>query len=106
MKKYNLIHEPWILALSKDGLVQEISLKTALNRGDEYVSLCGETKLMDIAILRLLVALIVTILYRYDESGKPRTISKQKEALDAWCNAWKNGISENAVVVLCQDFGQ
>ena len=106
MKKYNLIHEPWILVLDKEGSVHQISLETALLNGDEYMSLSGETRLQDIAILRLLVAVAITILYRYDENGKPRKINSQSEAIDVFKNAWQHGIPEKAVKIYFEEWEQ
>lgn len=97
MSKFNIINEPWILALDRNGMVQQISLETALTNGKEYISLSGETKLQDIAILRLLVAVTVTILYRYDDNGNSRTIRNSREAIDVWKKAWQNGIPKKAV---------
>ena len=81
-KKFNLIHEPWITVLEKNGKTKDISIDEALKKSKEYVSLAGENRLQDIAILRMLSALTVTIMYRYDENGNRRDLKDKKKGSD------------------------
>ena len=91
-KKFNLIHEPWITVLARDGSTKDISINDALKNAKDYVSLAGENRLQDIAILRMLSALTVTIMYRYDKNGNRRDLKDKKEGFRLYKNALKDGL--------------
>mgnify|MGYP002615991595 CR=1 FL=1 len=69
MSKFNLIDENWI-RVRKNSSVTEISLSDALIHAEEYGGLCGELPTQDIAILRLLIAIVHTIISRKDDNNQ------------------------------------
>ena len=57
-KKFNLLDEPWILAMDGEGQTCKLSLIEVLVRAHELRGLAGEMPTQDAAILRLLVAVL------------------------------------------------
>lgn len=73
-KEFNLLDEPWIRVRLPDCSVQEVSLCDALMNAQNYVDLAGETPPQDVAVLRLLLAVLHTVFSRVDETGAPAPI--------------------------------
>jgi len=90
-REFNLIDEPWICVRDKSCAVREVSLRDALCRAHEYRELAGETKAQDVAVLRLLLAIVHTVFSRYDVDGEEidRENMDEGEALDAAFEAWE-----------------
>ena len=57
-KLFNLIDEPWILVRKNSGETTEVSLLDALTHAHEYDALAGELPTQDVAILRLMLAVL------------------------------------------------
>ncbi|WP_262314596.1 type I-E CRISPR-associated protein Cse1/CasA [Lacticaseibacillus parakribbianus] len=69
---FNLRRDPWIQVLTKaTGTVQTVSLATLLDRPQDYDRLAGDTAAQDLAVLRLLLALLHTVYSRVDATGQP-----------------------------------
>ena len=66
-KEFNLLHEPWIRVMRPDATVEELTLPQALTRAHEYCSLAGEMTTQDIAMLRLLLAVLHAVFTRVNE---------------------------------------
>lgn len=105
-KEFNLLTEPWIKVLDTDLTVREVSLIDVLVHAHEYKSLAGEMPTQDIAILRLLLACMQTIFYRFDEEGELYEIlgngndegMDEDDVLNRWEAYWKQGrFSEEAI---------
>ncbi|MBR3554983.1 MAG: type I-E CRISPR-associated protein Cse1/CasA [Oscillospiraceae bacterium] len=86
--KYNLLDEPWIRVMGENCAVTEVSITDALINAHRYSALAGETPAQDVAILRLLIAIVHTVFYRADESGCPATLTGYDDALDRWEALW------------------
>ena len=72
MGRYNLLDEAWIPVLRKDtGKVEEVSLLTLFSQAKEYYALAGEMETQNFAILRVLLAILVTVFTRVDAEGEP-----------------------------------
>ena len=56
--EFNLCEEPWILVMGQDCSVRELSLPEVLIHAHEYVRLSGEMPAQDVAVLRLLLAVL------------------------------------------------
>ena len=96
--KYNLIDEKWIYALSKNGKAEKVSLKDVFLHAGDYIDLGGETRLQDISILRMLIAISVTLLYRYDENGNSSYLDDYEQAIERYAKVWGKGkFPESAV---------
>ena len=71
MKNFNLVDEPWIKVISKDTYNEElISLKKLFTDTSKYLSLTGEMPIQNLAILRLLLAIITTAYSRKNFEGQ------------------------------------
>lgn len=96
--KYNLIDEKWICVLSGSGKTTKISLKDVFLHAGDYLDLGGETRLQDVSLLRLLIAISVTLLYRYDENGNSSPLTSCEQAMERFAKVWRSGgFSEPAV---------
>ena len=71
-RAFNLCREPWICVLDRDYRVKKVSLSEALTQSSRYLALAGETETQNIAVLRLLLALLHTVFYRQDEMSPLR----------------------------------
>lgn len=90
-KEFNLLDEPWIRVRLPDCSVQEVSLCDALMNAQNYVDLAGETPPQDVAVLRLLLAVLHTVFSRVDETGAPAPICTTDQALQRWNALWSTG---------------
>ena len=66
---FNLVDEPWIRVLLPDGAAAEVSLRDVLLRAHTFSDLGGELPTQNIAVLRLLLAVLHTVFSRMDETG-------------------------------------
>lgn len=83
--EFNLLHEPWILAMKDDGAVEELSIISVLEQAHEIRTLSGELPTQDMAISRLLLA----ILYASDMHSECNVdFSDPDQAVDAWFSSW------------------
>ena len=97
-REYNLVDEPWIRVLARDGHVEKMGLKETMLKAHEYLDIGGEMRLQDVAVLRLLTAISITLLYRYDENGSRADLESAHEAKDRFKNVWEAGrFSEKAI---------
>ena len=95
---FNLVDNPWICMLSKDGTVKKEGLRNTFLNLSNYLDIGGEIRLQDMAILRLLIAISVTILYRYDENGNKSELRDWEHALQRFHAVWALGkFNERAV---------
>ena len=89
--EYNLLDEPWICVVGKDCAPVRISLTDALVDAHRYADLGGELPTQDIAILRLLLAVLHTVFSRVDENGDDSPLENVGEALRRWQGLWQRG---------------
>lgn len=98
--EFNLIDEPWIRVIDNNCKISEISLKDAILNAHQYKSLCGELPTQDIAVMRLILAVLHTVFSRVDENGDESELDDEDEdeALDRWKALWnKKHFSEKAI---------
>lgn len=88
-KEFNLLDEPWIRVMTDDCSVKDVSLTDALLHAHEYVELAGELPTQDMAILRLLLAVLYTVFSQFDETGQPYPLEEPDDAYDRWENLWR-----------------
>ncbi len=89
--EFNLLDEPWIRVLLPDYQVKEVSLTEALLKAHTYVDLAGELPTQDVAVLRLLLAVLLTIFLREDEKGNEAPLEEPDKATDRWKALWNLG---------------
>ena len=90
-RAFNLCREPWICVLGRDYRVKKVSFVEVLTQSSRYLALAGETETQNIAVLRLLLALLHTVFYRQDEKGNSIPLDDNEEALRRWKAIWELG---------------
>ena len=90
-RRFNLIDEPWIPVVERGMQPMRVSLREALLRAQDFLAIDGETPLQSAALLRLLLALVITILSRYDANGGEAELEDPVEAKDRWLVAFESG---------------
>lgn len=90
--EFNLLDEPWVRVLCPDCTVREVSLTDALLHAHEYKALAGELPTQDVAVLRLLLAVLHTVFSRMDAQGQNAPIYAGADpdlALERWESLWR-----------------
>ncbi|HBN85340.1 MAG TPA: type I-E CRISPR-associated protein Cse1/CasA [Clostridiales bacterium] len=88
-KEFNLLYEPWILVLTQEGETKEESLLSVLEHAHELRCISGELPTQDVAVLRLLLAVLHATFTRVDVKGNQGGISNAIQALERWENLWE-----------------
>lgn len=86
--EFNLLDEPWIKVMKRDGTIDEVSLITVFEQAHLYTDLAGELATQNVAVLRLLLAVLHTVFSRVDEHGEDAPIEETDHALDRWGALW------------------
>lgn len=89
--EFNLLDEPWVRVLCPDCTAREVSLTDALLRAHEYKALAGELPTQDVAVLRLLLAVLHTVFWDHDVNGAAAPLTTPNTALVRWRDLWKLG---------------
>ncbi|MDC7951641.1 type I-E CRISPR-associated protein Cse1/CasA [Methanomassiliicoccaceae archaeon COG_1] len=88
-KEFNLLDEPWIVVLSRNGTIETIGLKEVFQRADEFEGLAGDSQCQDIAVMRFLLAILYATHLR-----APSSVSKtcsEEATIDRWKSIWEKG---------------
>lgn len=85
---FNLLEQGWIRVLLPDCSVTERSLTDVLVNAHQYARLSGELPTQDVAILRLLLAVLHTVFSRTNENGDSAVIATRPEAVRRWGALW------------------
>lgn len=88
--EFNLLDEPWILVLDEAYRVKEVSLIDALCNAHLYRDLAGEMPTQDVAVLRLLLAVLLSIFLRRDPDGEEVEVTEDN-AVELWMTLWERG---------------
>lgn len=88
-KQFSLISEPWVKVVDLQNSVKELSLKDVFAQAQEIRCLAGELSNQDFALLRLLLAIMQTVVYRYEPNGKEQLLTDPQEALKRWKSIWE-----------------
>lgn len=88
---FNLVTSPWILVRDENCNEETVSIQDLFLKAHQFEAIAGETVTQNFAILRLLEAILSTILYRYDLNGQPQPDVNQKVLLQRWAKLWDNG---------------
>lgn len=72
MGEFNLLTESWISVITDDrGKTEEVSLIDVFKNADKYISLAGDMKAQDFAVMRVLLSVLHTVFSRFDSDGNP-----------------------------------
>ena len=86
-REFNLIDEPWIRVMDESCKVVEVSLLDAIINAHKYKCISGELPTQDVAVMRLILAVLHTVVSRYDCNGKYKVLENKKKAIYAHKNA-------------------
>lgn len=70
-KSFNLITDPWVKVIDEQNNEQVISLEQLFKKPTHYLQLAGEMKSQDLAIMRLILAILTTVYSRFDAHNVP-----------------------------------
>ncbi|MGN1084949.1 MAG: type I-E CRISPR-associated protein Cse1/CasA [Lachnospiraceae bacterium] len=87
-KEFNILKEPWIRVRLPDCSIKEVSLTEALLKNQSFSGLAGELPTQDVAVMRLLLAVLHTVFSRMDENGACALLQTSKDALERWKTLW------------------
>ena len=90
-KEFNLLHEPWIRVMSEGVELKETSVLELFKNAHEYSCLAGEIPAQDMAIMRVLLAILTTVVYRCDENGDENPVEDEGDVLRRWMAIKKAG---------------
>lgn len=119
-RTFNLITEPWIKVIEMTTNQERmVSLRELFQNAQDYRQLAGDMRTQDLAILRLLLAILTTVYSRFDADGnlyswleksadgsQPLKINRDKfsksqskaDLLSTWESLYREGNFSNAVV--------
>jgi CRISPR system Cascade subunit CasA len=86
-KKFNLLDERWIFVLDENGVAVEVSLIDVFRNAHKYRRLANELPSADVAILRLLLAILYAVFIRCDVNGNEAKLTAEN-AMDRWKELW------------------
>lgn len=87
-KEFNLLDEKWIRVLDDAYRVKEVSLVEAICSAHMYRDLAGEMPTQDVAVLRLMLAVLMTIFLRKDPDGEDDEVTVDN-AVERWMTLWE-----------------
>jgi CRISPR system Cascade subunit CasA len=88
-KAFNLIDEPWIRVMDTSGAVREVGLLECFRRAHKVKCLAGELPTQDVAVLRLLLAVVYAVFARETAVAK---------MLPQWRDLWERGSFDSEAV--------
>jgi CRISPR system Cascade subunit CasA len=71
--------------------VEELSLLEAFEHAHELVRISGELPTQDVAVLRLMLAVMYAVYQREDLEGNESKLESARDALDRWGRLWQRG---------------
>ena len=93
-KEFNLLEEKWIKVIDSNRKEMEVSIKDIFRNAETYLALAGEMETQNAAVLRFLLSIVITVLYRYDCDGNQNLINDdfdRQDVVDRWTSVWKTG---------------
>jgi CRISPR system Cascade subunit CasA len=90
-KEFNLLYEPWIIVVDGNNQQLTVSMLDLFKNAHEYKGLAGELPTQDIALLRLLLAVLYAVFTKVDVDGNPSEIKTNADALGRWKSLWEKG---------------
>ena len=100
-KAFNLLDEKWILATDTQGRQCELSLVEVITRAHELRALSGEIVAQDVAILRLLLAILYAVYTRTDEYDQAREEKDPEAMRQIWKEIWNAGKFDEDRIMQC-----
>lgn len=89
--EFNLLDEKWIMVLNRSGTPMEMSLIDVFRYAHEIKRIAGELPTQDVAVMRLLLAVLYSVFTRADVNGNPVKLNDEIAAIDRWSEMWELG---------------
>ncbi|MDR2087810.1 MAG: type I-E CRISPR-associated protein Cse1/CasA [Clostridiales Family XIII bacterium] len=103
-KEFNLLDEKWIRVLDENGRPAELSLLEAFARAHGLRRLANETETADMAILRLLLAILHAVFSSVDADGNDIALTNEN-AVAHWKSLWdRAGFPQEALMQYLEYF--
>lgn len=90
-RDFSLLREKWIRVMRRDGSVEELSMLDFFRNAHLYRGLAGELPTQDVAVLRVLLAVLHAVFAAYDPEGHFAELQSPGEALARWKALWERG---------------
>jgi CRISPR system Cascade subunit CasA len=90
-KEYNLLHEKWIMATDCSDNAKKLSLLEVFEQAHLLGDLRGELATQDIAMLRLLLAVLHSVFSRWSVQGQYEELDDSDHAIERWKEIWEMG---------------
>ena len=98
---YNLVTQSWLKVKYNDNSIKEISLKQLFTDAARIETLANDTPQQDIAILRLLLAIMLTVYQRNDIHGKSYRLDRKSDELKhTWVDLYKTSDFNQVIAYL------
>ena len=88
--EFNLLEEPWIIAIDLEGGTESYSLIDIFTKAHMLKSLAGEMPAQDVAIMRLLLAILYSVYPYVDDDGVP--LPADLDVIQFWNDLWSRGV--------------
>ncbi|NCD09189.1 MAG: type I-E CRISPR-associated protein Cse1/CasA [Negativicutes bacterium] len=88
-QEFNLLDEKWLIVIRQDGEKECVSLLELFRRAHEFRDLAGELPTQDVAVLRLLLAILHAVFARYNSAGEYDKFNDSEDALNRWKELWE-----------------
>lgn len=89
--QFNLLTEPWVAVLKKDGGNAEVGLMDLFIRAHEYEALAGDSKTQDVAMMRFLLGILHRVFSQVNAQGVPYKQTSADVVLDVWKDLYDLG---------------
>jgi len=89
--EFNLLDEPWILVSDLAGSQKKVSMLELFEKAQCLRMIDGESETQNISILRLCLAVLHTVIARYDMEGKENPLEDEIDGIDRWGEWWNSG---------------
>lgn len=103
--EFNLLREPWIVVMKEDGTTEEVGLLELFAQAHQYRGLAGELPTQDIAVLRLLLAILHCVYGKFDPRGDfaplyddGSTSVTPQDAFRRWQVIWEDGAFSHPIL--------
>ncbi len=90
--EFNLLDEKWIQVLKNDCSEELVSLPRSMIHAHEYRDLSGDTPEQDMAVLRLLLAVLHTVFSSVDQMDRQKMDRFTSESQKRWRALWRKDI--------------
>lgn len=97
-KEFNLLDEDWVKVVSPKFAIKEISLKEAIAHSHEYIALGGEMEAQNVAMIRLMLAIVHSAFAKFDANGQEKPLLNREDAITRWKEYWNCGHFPETIV--------